>query len=121
MSERFDMCVPFGFIFLMTPSDSEETFEVPDDQLPSPKQLFEEAQLETNRRRLKVCIDTIRLLRNDKGFSFREIADWLTARGITSDHNSVYRAYMKSLTPEEEHELSEREHMEAMENHGNEP
>ena len=43
-------------------------------------------------------IEAIEILRNEKRFTFREIAQWLTKRfGIEADHNAVYRAYTKGM------------------------
>jgi hypothetical protein len=39
-------------------------------------------------------------LREEKRFTFRAIAEWLTKRGIEADHRSVYRAYLAAI-PEE--------------------
>jgi hypothetical protein len=65
--------------------------------MPDPERLFREAEGEPDLRTLSAYVDSIRILR-DKGFSYREIADWLSERGIEVDHNSVYRAYTKSLS-----------------------
>lgn len=58
-----------------------------------PRQLQAEAQKEPRRRCLEDYSDTIRLLRDEKGFSLREIAAWLQARGVNVDHNAVWRTY----------------------------
>jgi len=58
-----------------------------------PRQLQAEAQREPRRRRLDDYSDTIRLLKDEKGFSLREIAAWLQARGVKVDHNAVWRTY----------------------------
>lgn len=34
----------------------------------------------------------------EKGFSYREIADWLSDRGVEVDHNAVYRIYTNWLS-----------------------
>ena len=36
-----------------------------------------------------------------KGFSYRDIAEWLSERGIDLDHNAVYRLYTRSLSADE--------------------
>jgi hypothetical protein len=61
-----------------------------------PQQLKAEALREPSRRGLEDYADTIRLLKEDKGFSFREIAAWLHQRGMNTDHNAVWRAYSKA-------------------------
>jgi hypothetical protein len=71
---------------------------------PPPDLLFREAMEEPDRQLLADYADTIRLLRDDKRFSFREIAEWLQGYGIECDHNSVYREYTKFLSFEEERE-----------------
>jgi len=60
-----------------------------------PLQLHAEAQKEPSRRGLDDYVDTIRVLREEKGFSLREIAFWLQNRGVNVDHNSVWRTYSK--------------------------
>ena len=69
-------------------------------ELPPPDYLLEEAKKERNKKLLLDYSDTICLLRDEKGFTFREIAEWLTVNGVDTDHNAVYRAYIKGM-PEE--------------------
>ena len=66
-------------------------------EFPPPDFLLNEARKEVNRKLIESYIHTIRLLRHDKGFSFREIADWLTENGVEADYNAVYRVYTKGL------------------------
>ena len=61
-----------------------------------PQQLHAEAQREPSRRGLADYADAIRLLKEEKGFSLREIAAWFQQRGVTTDHNAVWRAYSKT-------------------------
>ena len=61
-----------------------------------PQQLRAEAEKETCRRGLEYYQETIRLLKDDKGFSFREIASWFQERGLNIDHNAAWRAYSKA-------------------------
>jgi len=75
--------------------------------LPPPERLLEMAMDEADRRILDDYADTIRVLRDDKRFSFREIAQWLGAKGIQTDHNTVYRAYRKHLPPEAAEKLDQ--------------
>ena len=59
------------------------------------------ARQEPDRREIDDNLDTIRHLRDEKGFTFREIAEWLTGNGLVTDHNAVYRAYTKRLSDRE--------------------
>jgi hypothetical protein len=59
---------------------------------------------ELDRQLLADYADTIKVLRDEKRFSFREIAEWLQGYGVDCDHNSVYREYTKYLSFEEERE-----------------
>ncbi|SRR6266498_560500 len=70
-------------------------------EFPPPEYLLERARGEPNRKLVEDYNDTIRVLRDEKGFTFREIADWLTENGVEADHNAVYRAYTKGM-PESE-------------------
>ena len=82
----------------------------------TPKGMFEEAAAEANQRELADYRDTISLLRQ-KGFSFREIGEFLTNRGVSADHNAVYRIYTKFMTPEEiraEAEMNEEDECRAL-------
>lgn len=63
--------------------------------LPDPQQLRAEAEKEPARHGLEGYSDVIQLLKDEKGFSFREIAAWLQERGMKVDHNGVWRAYSK--------------------------
>jgi hypothetical protein len=62
-----------------------------------PQQLCAEAEKEPSRRGLEEYSDVIRVLKEDKGFSYREIAAWLQQRGLKVDHNAVWRAYSKTM------------------------
>ena len=66
----------------------------------TPRGMFEDAEAEVNQLELEDYSDTIALLRT-KGFSFREIGQFLTKRGVYADHNAVYRVYTKNLTEDE--------------------
>jgi hypothetical protein len=61
-----------------------------------PQQLRAEAEKVQPRRGLDEYSETIRVLKEDKGFSFREIAAWLQQRGVNIDHNAAWRAYSKT-------------------------
>jgi hypothetical protein len=82
--------------------------------MPPPEFLFREAEQEPDVRTLSEYLDSIQTLRA-KGFSYREIADWLSERGVEADHNAVYRVYTNSLSDYDAHLESEREAEEARE------
>jgi len=82
--------------------------------MPPPEFLFREAEQEPDFRTLSAYVDSIRTLR-DKGFSYREIAHWLSERGINADHNAVYRVYTNSLSDYDAHLEDLREAEEAQE------
>jgi hypothetical protein len=39
----------------------------------------------------------IQTLRDEKNFTFREIAQWLEGHHVLADHNAVYREYTKGM------------------------
>jgi hypothetical protein len=82
--------------------------------MPPPEWLFREAEQEPDLRTLSDYVDSIQTLR-DKGFSYREIAEWLSERGVEADHNAVYRVYTNSLSDHDAGLESEREAEEARE------
>jgi len=82
--------------------------------IPSPAELFQEAEDEPSFQDLKAYVSTMRTLRK-KGFSYREIADWLTKRGITADHNAVYRVYSANMSDHMAQEEDERDTRESLE------
>jgi hypothetical protein len=61
-----------------------------------PQQLRAEAEKEPRRRDLEDYRETIRVLKEEKGFTFREIAAWFQQRGVSIDHNAAWRAYSKT-------------------------
>jgi len=73
-----------------------------------PQKLRAEAQREPSRRGLADFAEAIRVLKEDKGFSFREIAAWLQQRGLSADHNAVWRAYSKAVSGATAPQLYER-------------
>jgi hypothetical protein len=79
---------------------------------PDPRALFEEAEQEPNYRALCEYTPVISKLR-EKGFSFREIAEWLSERGVDVDHNAVYRIYTNRLSDYEAAMVEEQEDREA--------
>jgi hypothetical protein len=70
--------------------------------MPPPDVLFREAEQEPDFLALSAYVDSIHVLR-EKGFSYREIADWLSKRGIDADHNAVYRVYTDMLSGRDAH------------------
>jgi hypothetical protein len=66
-----------------------------------PSMLLDLAQQEPNRRELIEYTHVIRALRNDKKFTFREIAAWLNKHGVEADHNAVYREYTRCMHPQD--------------------
>lgn len=69
----------------------------PDSEIPAPDAFLEEAKNEPKRKLIGDHIETINVLRQEKRFTFRAIAEWLTKRGIETDHSSVYRAYLAAI------------------------
>lgn len=69
----------------------------PDAEVPGFDAFLEEAKTEKKRKLISDHIRTINVLRDEKRFTFRAIADWLTKRGIEADHSSVYRAYCAAI------------------------
>jgi hypothetical protein len=69
----------------------------PDSEIPAPDAFLEEAKHEPKRKLISDHIMTINTLREEKRFTFRAIAEWLTKRGIETDHSSVYRAYLAAI------------------------
>jgi len=61
------------------------------DEVSARDALLEEAKKEPKRKLLSDHIETIKALRNEKRFTIRSVADWLTERGIAKDRSAVYR------------------------------
>lgn len=59
--------------------------------------LLERAEEESVRRALAEYDAVIRTLRDEKNFTFREIAEWLNNYNVQTDHNAVYREYTKEM------------------------
>jgi hypothetical protein len=77
--------------------------QLAEPEIPLPNAFLEEAREEPKRQLLSDHIETINLLRDGKRFTFRAIAEWLSARGIATDHSSVYRAYMSAIPEDRRH------------------
>ena len=78
-----------------------------------PDLLLEHAEQEPIRRALSEYNAVIRTLRDEKNFTFREIANWLQDHHVLADHNAVYREYTKGMP--EELAIGEAEHDEHIE------
>ncbi|MDR3402194.1 MAG: hypothetical protein P4L99_06810 [Chthoniobacter sp.] len=87
-------------VYLAPPRPAPPASPAPDAEAPPIEAFLEEAKKETKRKLISDHIDTIKLLRDEKRFTFRDIAEWLTARGIETDHSAVYRAYLSSIPAE---------------------
>jgi len=83
-----------------------------DVAVPPPHYLLELARGEPDRKAIEDYAETIQVLRDEKNFTFREIADWLTENGIETDHNAVYREYTKGMSEREEQDVALREALE---------
>ena len=81
-------------------------------EMPPPDALLREAEEEPNYRDLSEYCPVIATLRG-KGFSYREIAEWLSERGVDLDHNAVYRLYTRSLSDVEAHLEDQEAELEA--------
>jgi len=86
------------------PTDGAQVVQL---ENPPPEYLLEEAMKEPDRKLLEEYIQSIKVLRDYKRFTFREIADWLKEYGVIADHNAIYRAYLKH-TPDEDAPLVEQ-------------
>jgi hypothetical protein len=62
-----------------------------------PHILFDLAEKEPNRLELVEYADVICVLRDEKKFTFREIAEWLNNYNVETDHNAVYREYTRCM------------------------
>jgi hypothetical protein len=87
---------------LPAPSPASAVTEVRVVQLemPPPDALLRQAEEEPNYRDLSEYCPVIATLRG-KGFSYREIAEWLSERGVELDHNAVYRLYTRNMSDHE--------------------
>jgi hypothetical protein len=79
--------------------------------LPDPEAVLRDAVDESPRRLLDDYYSAIQTLKEDKQFTFREIAVWLSERGFEVDHNAVYRVYTKGMDDRSAHyvELADEE------------
>jgi hypothetical protein len=74
----------------------------------NPQQVLAEAVQEPRRRGLADYQEAIRVLKEEKEFSFRDIAVWLQQRGLKVDHNAVWRAYSKAAPKGPSHRANQR-------------
>jgi hypothetical protein len=81
-------------------------------EMPPADALLREAEEEPNYRDLSEYCPVIATLRN-KGFSYREIAEWLSERGVELDHNAVYRIYTREMSDYEAHREDQEADLEA--------
>ena len=74
---------------------------IPGWNAPDPADVLFDAQSEPSRRPVQEYMGAIVELRESKGFSFREIAEWISKNAVTTDHNTVYREYKKHQKKEQ--------------------
>ena len=86
--------------------DSEVRGCVEQAKVPEPEGFLAEAIKEPKRKLLSDHLKTITTLRDEKRFTFRDIADWFNKRGFETDHSAVYRAYLSNI-PEEQRDPNE--------------
>jgi len=75
---------PIVASMVVTPADKEW----------DPSDIAMIAEREDDKKPAETHIHAIQILRDQKNFSFREIAEWLLSFNVKTDSNSVYRAYM---------------------------
>lgn len=68
----------------------------PGPSWPSPDELLDRAVQEPNILDLRRYRNSILVLRS-KGYSFREIAEWLLSAGVETNHSAVYRVYKQGM------------------------
>ena len=83
-----------------SPASAATEVRVVQLEMPPPDALLRQAEEEPNYRDLSEYCPVIATLRG-KGFSYREIAEWLSERGVELDHNAVYRLYTRNLSDHE--------------------
>jgi hypothetical protein len=90
-----------------TPQPSAPARTITHEGEPCPPDiLFDLARQEPNRRVLDEYHDVIRVLRDEKKFTFREIAEWLDNHHVEADHNAVYREYTKAMPDDVAHDVA---------------
>jgi len=73
-------------------------------ECPEPEAFLAQAKKESKRKLLLDHIATINTLRDEKKFTFREIAAWFNKRGFETDHSAVYRAYLSAVPEDQRHQ-----------------
>jgi hypothetical protein len=86
------------------PSDGAQVVEL---ENPPPDYLLEEAMKEPDRKLLEEYIQAIKVLRDNKRFTFREISEWLKQYGVIADHNAIYRAYIRHMSNQDAAHVAE--------------
>lgn len=61
----------------------------------NPKEILAEAKAATSKTRIEEYREAVHTLR-EKGYSWREIADFLKERGVVTDHTRIYRTFGKT-------------------------
>ena len=92
-------CVVPGWLILFLPVRHRSVLScgmANEEFAANPQQVLAEAVQEPRRRGLADYQEAIRVLKEEKEFSFRDIAVWLQQRGLKVDHNAVWRAYSKT-------------------------
>jgi hypothetical protein len=84
----------------ITNANSQPGVAVAQPECPEPEAFLVEAKKESKRKLLADHERTIVTLRDEKRFTFREIAEWFNKRGIETDHSAVYRVYLASIPVE---------------------
>ena len=103
-----------------TQSAKPEAPPRPISSVSTTRTLFDVALEEPRRRELAEFSDVINVLRNDKNFTFREIAKWLYEHtGFQADHNAVYREYIRGIPPEAAQTEAMADEATEMEEYGN--
>ena len=85
---------------------------IPGFNAPSPESIYELARAEKPSTPIKEYMDAIVVLRDEKGFTFREIAEWMSKNVAETDHNAIYREYNKHKKKELENHEREWGHIE---------
>jgi len=99
--------------YVVAPGLNSSSDPRPEFPPPSPDELLQLAVQEVDRDLLSDYAPVIGTLREDKGFSFREIAEWLNDHGVPADYNAVYRLYTKGMDSAEVQAIDQQEEDEA--------
>jgi hypothetical protein len=69
--------------------------------VPNSEAFLEEAKSEPKRKLILDHVKTIKVLRDEKNFTFSAIADWFMKKGFQTDRSAVYRAYLLAVPKEQ--------------------